>query len=465
MTPLDYATLPFAPEVIPSNCNAHIVGGTVRDLLLGQKPVDYDIGVSGNPEEVAGKIARETGGRLVLMGKPGKRVYRVVTPALVFDITVFRGATIESDLIWRDFTINAMAYNLSTGRLADPLNGRRELAAKQIRLVSETAFRDDPIRLLRAYRMAASLGFTIEAETERLITRDAGLIQHTAGERLRDELLKILGSSNSQRPLMDMRRSGLLFSVLPALAPLCDCEQNRHHSHDVFTHTMAALAALEKLIADPFSLFPVSIPPNALALEIRETRLLKLALLLHDISKPACQSRDAKGDIHFHGHEAAGAEAAGEICERLRFSVKEREFVSGIIFLHSRPLHLYRLDQRGELRPNAVTRFFLAGGEKTPYLLLHACADMLGKGAAAGNPASFIHFLGTLWERYFSNFIVKKAVPPLLTGWDLIRVFGLTPSPRFADILQRIEEARLSEDRMDRKMALALVEQFLSESP
>lgn len=463
MTPLNYAALPFDPGIIPSNSAAHIVGGTVRDLLIGQKPVDYDIGVSGNPEEFAGKIARETGGRLVLMGKPGKSVYRVVTPTLVFDITVFRGATIESDLKWRDFTINAMGYDLSTGRLVDPLNGQRELANKQVRLVSESAFRDDPVRLLRAYRMAASLGFTIAAETGLLIKRDAALIQQVAGERIRDELFKILGTSNSHRHLMDMRDSGLLFSVLPELTPLCGCEQNRHHSHDVFTHTMAAYAALEKLMADPSSMLPASISPDTAAFDVRATRLLKLALLLHDISKPACQSRDETGHLHFHGHEAAGAEAAGIICERLRFSVKERLFVSTIIFLHSRPLHLYHLNQKGALTPKAVTRFFLAGGDKTPYLLLHAAADMLGKGAAAGNPASFIHFLGTLFERYFSNYMVKRTAPPLLTGSDLIRVFGLKPSPRFKDILQRIEEARLSEDRIDRETALALVEQFLNE--
>lgn len=461
MTLLNYAALPFDPGIIPSNSAAHIVGGTVRDLLIGKKPVDYDIGISGNPEAFSAEIARKTGGRLVLLGKPGKRVHRVVTPTLVFDITVFRGATIESDLKWRDFTINAMAYNLFTGHLVDPLNGRRELATQQIRLVSEAVFRDDPVRLLRAYRMAASLKFTIAAETGRLIKRDAGLIQHAAGERVRDELFKILGASNSHRHLMEMQNSDLLFSVLPELAPLCDCGQNRHHSHDVFTHTMSAYAALEQLIADPFRIFP----PGAASLDVRATHLLKFALLLHDISKPNCQSRDEKGDIHFHGHEAAGATAASAICARLRCSVKERLFITAIISLHSRPLHLYHLYQRGILTPKAVTRFFLACGDKTPYLLLHAGADMLGKGVAAGNPASFIHFLGTLFERYFSNFIAKKDAPPLLTGRDLIRLFGLKPSPQFKEILQRIEEARLTEERMDRKTALALVGQFLNEVP
>jgi poly(A) polymerase len=465
MTALKYEALPFDLSIIPSNSGAHIVGGTARDLLLGKKPGDYDISIPGNPEEFAGIIAREAGGRLVLMGKPGKMVSRVVTPTIVFDITMFRGATIESDLKRRDFTINAMAYDLSTGRLIDPLNGQRDLANKQVKLVSETAFRDDPVRLLRAYRMAASLGFTIAPETMPLLKRDANLIQHAAGERVREEFFKILSAPDSQRHLTEMGDSGLLFSILPELINLRGCEQNRHHSHDVFTHTMAAYAYIEKLIADPFGIFTGTVTPDIFTVDVNAARLLKFALLLHDIGKPACQSQDKKGGIHFHGHEAAGAETAKAICEKLRCSVKERLFVSSLISLHSRPLHLYRLEQKEALTPKAVTRLFMACGDDTPFLLLHAAADMAGKGEAAGNHASFTGFLGTLFERYFAHFIVKKAAPPLLTGQDLISVFGLTPSPLFKKILQRIEEARLSEDRMDRKTAIALVEQFLREGP
>jgi poly(A) polymerase len=219
------------------------------------------------------------------------------------------------------------------------------------------------------------------------------------------------------------------------------------------------------LIADPFALFAGSVNPTAFTCDFDAIRLLKFALLLHDVGKPACQSRDEKGGIHFHGHEAEGATAAAVICERLRCSVKERLFVSSMISIHSRPRHLYQLDQKGALTPNAMTRLFMACGEDTPYLLLHAGADMFGKGVAAGDQISFTHFLGTLYKRYVSNYLVKKTAPSLLTGQDLITVFGLAPSPLFKEILQRIEEARLSEDRMDRKTALALVERFLRECP
>ncbi|MFH0729189.1 MAG: HD domain-containing protein [Pseudomonadota bacterium] len=463
MTTLNYAAFPFDLGIIPSNSAAHIVGGSARDLLLGLKPVDYDISVSGKPEEFAGELARNTGGRLVIMGKPGKMVSRVVTPTLIFDITAFRGATIESDLNERDFTINAIAYDLSTGRLIDPLNGREDLAKKQVKRVSETAFRDDPVRLLRAYRMAASLGFAIAPETILLIKRDAELIKRTAGERVREELFKILAAPNSHRHLMEMSDSGLLFSVLPELKPLCGCEQNRHHHHDVFTHTLTAYAYLEKLIADPFGLLAGSIAPDAFNFDLKLARLLKFALLLHDIGKPACQSRDETGGIHFHGHEAAGAEAAGAICEKLRCSIKERLFITSMIALHSRPRHLYHLKQNSILTPKAITRLFMTCGENTPYLLLHADADMQGKSEAGGNVVSFTRFLGTLSERYFSNFRVKKSAAPLLTGQDLIDVFGLRPSPLFKDILQRLEEKRLSDDRIDRKTAMDLVERILRE--
>lgn len=134
-----------------------------------------------------------------------------------------------------------------------------------------------------------------------------------------------------------------------------------------------------------------------------------------------------------------------------------------MIALHSRPRHLYHLDQKGLLTPNAVTRLFMTCGINIPYLLLHADADMHGKSEVDDNAISFTRFLGTLSERYFSHFLVKKSAAPLLTGQDLIDVFGLTPSPLFTDILQRIEEKRLSDDRIDRKSAMDLVERFLRE--
>jgi tRNA nucleotidyltransferase/poly(A) polymerase len=463
---LDLSSLPIDRHGLPAGHDAHMVGGSARDLLLGQTPADYDIAVAGNPEVYARKIADRTGGHLVYLGRPGKCLYRVVAAEQIFDITGFRGADIEADLRARDFTINAMGVDLCTGELIDPLDGRGDIAGGRVHITSEEAFRDDPVRLLRAHRMAATLGFRISTETRGIIQRDAGLIRTSAGERVREEFFKILATPASHDHLLEMRDSGLLFAVFPELSPLADCQQNRHHRHDVLTHTLAAFAHLEALIT------PDGVKPGqgfaepGFQQEPSKHPLLKLAILLHDIAKPTCRSGAPDSHARFHGHEAAGASAAALTCERLRCSAAQRTFVTGIIRHHMRPLHLYQLYLRRKLTQRALIRLFMTCREDTPYLLLHARADMLGKGTADQSQiASFSEFLKHLHHRFLTEFTPRSASPPLLTGADLIAEFGLSPSPLFQKILGMVEETRLSRSLMERSEAIELVRRFLEANP
>lgn len=476
MTQLNTAMLPFDPARIQWASKAYIVGGTTRDLLLGQTPADYDIAVQGDPEKYAEALGRHMGGRLVPMGKPGKMVYRFVSGKHVVDITPVRGPAIESDLALRDFTINAMAVDLATGALIDPFDGQQDLAARTVRMVDEGAFEADPLRLLRAFRMAACLAFTLTADTLSAITTHATLIRLSAGERIREELFKILATPHCHPHLVRMSDCGLLDTIFPELTPLRGCSQNRHHSYDVLNHTLAACGQLEKLMVEhtghlPFSP-PAVAPGNNRGHHMRRERpgkpadknvaCLKLALLLHDTGKPTCKIVDATGAIHFYGHEKTGAKTAAVVCDRIRCSRAEHQFISSIISNHARPLQLFHLDKKKTLSNKAVTRLFMTGGDHIPYLLLHAAADMLGKGEAARADAQpFISFLKKLAARFYMEYMPRKASPPLLTGQDLIREFGLSPSPLFANILQRVEEARLSEKQMDRLAALSLVNLLL----
>ena len=187
-------TLPDIPidlSLLPTREGVYVVGGTIRDLLLGKRPADYDIAVCQNPEIFAKKTAAACRGRLVPMGRADKRSYRVVSRGMILDITGVNGPTIRTDLERRDVTINAMAVELSSGALLDWVGGRRDLAAKRVRLVSETGFRDDPVRLLRVFRLAATLGFSVDEKTLRTAARDAPLIRHPAGERIRSELYQL----------------------------------------------------------------------------------------------------------------------------------------------------------------------------------------------------------------------------------------------------------------------------------
>ena len=170
----------FNSKIFPQTKGSYIIGGSIRDILLGRIPTDYDIAVTENPEKYAKKIAANTTGHLVAMGKPGQTIIRVVSSDNIFDITSLNGKSIEDDLKKRDFTINAMAYELSSGEIIDCLGGLRDLDDKKIRMVSKNVFRKDPIRLIRAYRIGACLDFEIESQTVSLIRENADLIQNSA---------------------------------------------------------------------------------------------------------------------------------------------------------------------------------------------------------------------------------------------------------------------------------------------
>ena len=197
---------------------AYIVGGSVRDRLLGRNPLDFDIAVFGDAKRFAKRLATETNGHWVEMGKQGHGVYRVVVDKTIVDVTPVNGANIDEDLKRRDFTINAMAYDIASKTLIDCVGGMQDLENQQIRMVSRSVFERDPVRLIRAYRMGAAFEFIIEPRTVSAIKTDAGLILNSAAERVRTELFNILETSNSHGYILQMADSGLMFAILPELS-------------------------------------------------------------------------------------------------------------------------------------------------------------------------------------------------------------------------------------------------------
>jgi poly(A) polymerase len=198
--------IPFDINIFPDRKGVYIVGGSIRDLICDRTPFDYDVVVQGDPASFAKRLASKTSGRLVELGKHEQTMRRVITRDLIFDIMPLNGTTIEEDLLQRDFTINAMAVAVSCGSLIDRLGGRQDLASKKIRMVFMDVFRKDPVRLIRAYRMAAAFDFSIDPDTRRILARDAHLISGSAGERVREEFFKILQCAGSHAYLADMAR-------------------------------------------------------------------------------------------------------------------------------------------------------------------------------------------------------------------------------------------------------------------
>lgn len=445
---------------MPPLPNTYLVGGTVRDILLGVPPADYDLVTLDDPRQMAGRIAETVGSRVLELGKPGKMLFRVITTGLSLDITPANGASIEEDLQKRDFTVNALAACLSNGEVIDRCNGLLDINNKAIRMISPENLRADPIRLLRAYRLAACLGFSIDPATVRAIAADAHRITLSAGERVRGELMKLLAVSNSCRYLRLMDDGGLLTAIIPELAPLKTCAQNGYHQFDAFEHTLQAFGFLETLLHVPEKQVPAGHflrhqPPS-----IRRRPLLKYAALLHDIGKPGTRTVDEAGRAHFYNHEKESADLAQGIHQRLRLSKRQQSYADFIIRHHLKPLSLFTLFQKTRLSQKAVNRFFLKCGHLSGDLLTHAVADAFGKGDPE-NAAAFAAFADTLHKAYAGSFLPIKNLPQLLSGDDLIREFGLSPSPLFAKILRGVEEERLLGVLRNRDEAIIWVKNYL----
>ena len=451
---------PFDLSILPKHEGAYIVGGAVRDLLLKRPPADYDIAVSEDADTYARLLGANIGGHVVRIGKPGLDVIRVVSDLGIFDISPIQGASIEEDLGKRDFTINAMAFAISSMNIIDIFEGIPDLAEKRIRMVSGKIFQQDPVRLIRAFRMGADVGFDIESETEATIEKEAINIRDTAAERVREEFLKMLQSVDSHAYLTRMADTGLLLEIFPEMKVLKGFGQNRHHAHDVFEHTMKAYGYLEDIINTPEPLLPEAAASIKDSVRGKRAALLKCAMLFHDIGKPSVHSTDEEGAVHFHGHDHRSAEIAENIGSRLRFSNKERRYLESVIRSHNQPLFLFLAEENRTLTRKGVTRFFIKSGEYTPDILLHSIADGRGKGSAI-HDAAFVQFIDTLFGKYYRSFIPRTSAPALLTGHDLIESFGISPSPIFKVILNTVEEARLSGKIRSKKAAHILAKSII----
>ena len=453
---IDLNFLPDNPDGI------YLVGGIVRDLLAGHPPADIDLVVAGDIDRAAGQIAEKTGGSIIDLGKKGFDVLRVASPQTIIDITPLDHPDIESDLRQRDFTINAMAYDVKARRLVDCTGGRADMRQKTIRMVSSAAFEKDPARLVRAYRMAAVLHYTIDNGTEAAIGRHRHLVGGVAGERLWAELVKIFGTVDSSPVIMRMAASGLLTSIFPELQPAVGCTQNRHHAYDVFDHSLRVYDALETLLFECGARFP-RLTGIAGDVQLSEhAAMLKYAALLHDVGKPATRQVAKDGRVRFHGHAAKSATIAAAISRRLRLSNRQRHVSDAIIRHHIRPLSLYLASQNDSLGRMGTVRFFNRCGDLALPVIVHAMADILAKGEGMQDRDNgFIVFCDGLLDAYVDYKTRQAAVPSLISGNDLKSIFGLSPSPRFKHILKRVDEGRLTGELATRDQALKWVEAHL----
>ncbi len=493
---LDTGTIPLLAKLkdlfTQRGVQSYLVGGYIRDSLLGRATKDIDIALAGDAVELAKWAAEVLGGTYVLLDEVN-RIARVVlaesSPSQKgaqwhLDFSAMRGSTIEEDLARRDFTIHALATNLGAWErgnsvlpLIDPFRGRPDLEKRLIRAVSETVFQDDPARLLRGVRLAAEYGSAIEGATENLMRSQSYLVATVAGERVREELCRLLSFSGASRVLRYLDNLGLLGSIIPELLPTKGVEQPKEHYWDIFEHSVETVAAVEGLLRMGSSGYEgeaLEIVPwtddlahyfeEDIAAGAARKTLLKLAALLHDVAKPHCKAVEQSGRIRFLGHAKEGAAITGVILERLRFSGRETKMVQKMVEYHLRP---GQMSNDGELPSRrAIYRYFRDTGEVGIDILFLGLADHLATRGPNLDFASWkehVHLVEyVLAERERETSLTRP--PKLIDGNDIMRLFGLSAGRRIGELLEIVREAQAAGEISSREEALSLVRQQLSQS-
>jgi tRNA nucleotidyltransferase/poly(A) polymerase len=477
--------------------SAYLVGGWVRDRLQGRPNYDLDVAVDTDGLALARRLADRLGGHYYALDTErgtGRAIFDREERRLIVDIARFRGPDLRADLADRDFTINALAADVRTPEtVIDHHGGLADLAAGLIRPVSADSIRNDPLRALRAVRQAAELGFALAPETETLMQHDGPGLRDVPGERIRDELARLLAQADAAHRLHLLDRLGLLAVLFPELEPLRGLEQSPPHHLTGLAHSLAAVGALEAMIAAVRdgeglhdSVVPAPYPIDELFLQPYRQRLgphldqetgygrprlvtLKLSALLHDTGKPGARSVDPASEtgdgqparIRFIGHEVEGAEVVAAALSRLRFNRDEVRLAWTIVRHHMRPL---LLAGQSSVSNRAVYRFFRDTGNGGIDVLLHALADHLATHAPGEGEDRWQRLL-ELTERMLADYWDRRAQrvqpPPLVDGHDLLAAFGLEPGPQIGELLEVVREAQVDGEVSTRDEALALAREHL----
>ncbi len=456
------AVLSFAPD-------SYLVGGFVRDHLIGLSScVDLDITVgAADGIAVASGIARSLGREAAFVPLDRERgtariVLRGEDP-ISLDLSTFKGANIEEDLACRDFTVNAVAVSvedfLESGfrEIRDPTGGVADIKAGVVRACSERTFTDDPLRILRAFRFGASLGFDIASETLDAIPRNLSALTGVSSERVRDEVTAILAAKSSQQALEGMDRWGVLDLLFPEFRPMKGCRQNDYHHLDVWGHTLETVDRVEILMAEGKGVFG-DLEEEIAAYLAEEpvmgrprTALLKLAALYHDVGKPSSATVDPDGRVRFFGHEKISRQIFEERGEALRLSTREIGMVGEWIGGHMRPMIL----TGGPPSPRALHRLLSTFRREIFGLSILFLSDLAAsRGPARGGDADRRALAGVL--RSLQRWLELERSPqtPLLNGRDLMVTFGLKEGPYLGSVLKRLAELQGSREIGTREEAI-----------
>jgi poly(A) polymerase len=433
---------------------AWIVGGALRDELLGRPVHDVDLAVEGDPERAARETAAQLGGPVFRLSE-AFGAWRVIDRrgGRVFDFSALQGQTIEEDLARRDFTVNAMARPREGGDLIDPFGGRADLESGTLRVLGAPAYESDPLRPLRLVRLAAELGFTSDPETESLTRTAAPRVAEAAGERVFAELRRLVIADGVLEGFMLADRLGVLASVLPELSALHAVEQSHYHHLDVYDHTLEVLAQLIELERNVSPRLR-AVLEEPFADELTRGQALRFGALLHDIGKPPTREVRQDGRVTFMRHDRIGEEMVRAVCHRLHTSERLSRFLGALtrhhlvlgFLVHERPL-----DRRD------VYRYLARTSPVEVEVTLLSCADRLATGGRKAERATEVH-LEVARELMEAALDWRQHGPPRLPlrGDELAAELGIEPGPELGRLLGELVEASYAGEAQTRAEAVAL---------
>ena len=480
--------------VSTTGVKSYIVGGFIRDSLLGIKTLDLDLAILGNTLEIGSLLAQKTNGKCIALDKK-RGIYRVISGCDYSKIQIDIAAAplgIKKDLANRDFTINSIAIDISNfnnvpknkigiKELLDPHNGIESLKIGELRTTSHTALRDDPIRLIRAIRVSAQLDLNIPTELQNEIYTQANLLSLIAGERIRTEFFNILNLSNSGKWLKTMNSLGLLTQIIPELDCTKGVDQPKEHYWNVFDHLIESVIKIEAIfkhclvsndkyknnanpLLDHIPTYPdVDIYFNSIAGD-GHTRVItsKLACLLHDIAKPVTKTIDKNGKMRFLGHGESGSIMTEKILKNLKCSNDLTEIVSKQVKYHLRPSQISPKSQMPSHK--AISKYFRdLGNVSIDTLYLNMADYMAARGPLLDETEWKTHcsIINIILKNYLNGNTPDK-IPNLVSGQDIMDKLNLNPSPLIGNILSKVREAQEDGIIKNKKEALNYIEKFVS---
>jgi len=469
----------------------HIVGGGVRDLLLGRKLHDLDFAMPVNPTRLAKCVANQLGAGFFILDdeRHTARVLYINSEGDPFplDFVQYTGTSLQEDLQNRDFTVNAMAIlinDLST--VIDPLDGQLDLQEKVLRVCQQSSLRDDPVRVLRGVRLAIQFGFMMDADLEGLMCDAAAHLPETSYERQRDELFKILDGPDPASGMAFLQKSCVMPSLFPALIEQESIPASPPHVLPLFEHTLTVLRYYAQLLKNlqngissneesewwmqkavrelnPFSkeiteLLLVEVTPGR-----KKRSLALLGALLHDVGKPRTMTVGEDGCLHYFGHDSLGADLAWEAAKRLQLSNAESAWIRTMVRYHMRLLPLTRMIEGPDRK--SVYRFFKRTGEVGAAIALLSLADTAatyGENLVESNWDRAVGVSKSILSAWFNDQASVISPTLLLNGDDLQELFGLPQGKRIGKLLAALEEGQASGTVTTRDEAQAFIQERLT---